>query len=142
MSGIGERPRDTIGVRGATVLVTDLERSLRFYGDVLGFRRRDDERGAEVTPPGSRTSIVLVQPSLSEMGAERASAARQRMGEPTGLILESDDIQETYRRFRASGVAVGPIPAPDERGVTATTFHDPDGNGFTLVDARDHESTG
>ena len=76
MSGIGERPRDTIGVRGATVFVTDLERSLRFYVDVLGFRRRDDEHGAEVTPPGSRTSIVLVQPSLSEMGAERASAAR------------------------------------------------------------------
>ena len=61
------------------------------------------------------------------------------MGEPTGLILESDDIEETYRRLRASGVDVRPAPAADERGVTATTFHDPDGNGFTLVDARDRD---
>jgi catechol 2,3-dioxygenase-like lactoylglutathione lyase family enzyme len=123
-----------IAVRAATVFVADLERSVRFYVDALGFERRDDEHGTAVAPPGSPTSLVLVHPSLSEMGAERASVARQRIGEPTGLILETEDVDDVYRRLRALGVDVGPAPAPDEHGVAATTFHDPDGNGFTLVE--------
>lgn len=125
---------EPIRLRAATIFVNDRERSARFYVDVLGCRREHGD-GAEVTPPGSSTSFLLVQPSLSEMGAERASVARQRIGEPTGLVLEVGDIDEVYGRLRAHGVNVGPAPVRDDAGVAATTFCDPDGNSFTLVQA-------
>lgn len=123
-------------VRAATVFVGDLERARRFYLDVLGFEERTDgglpgAYGAEVAPPGASTSLLLVQPTLSELGIERASIARQRIGEPTGLLLETADLDATCRRLRALGVETGepPLPGP------AATLHDPDGNELVLVEA-------
>ncbi|HKI92993.1 MAG TPA: VOC family protein [Gaiellaceae bacterium] len=122
-------------VRAATVFVGDLERARRFYLDVLGFEERTDglpgAYGAEVAPPGATTSLVLVQPTLSELGIERASIARQRIGEPTGLLLETADLDATCRRLRTLGVETGDSPLPGP----AATLHDPDGNELVLVEA-------
>jgi predicted enzyme related to lactoylglutathione lyase len=61
--------------------------------------------------------------------------ARQRIGEPTGLILETEDIQRTCRELRARGVQVGGPPEPVVPETAAATFRDPDGNELMLVEA-------
>jgi len=128
-------------VRAATVFVDNAERALHFYVDALGFEQRPESAlprtgtGIEVAPPDAMTSLVLVQPSLSTMGVERASVARQRIGEPTGLILEAEDIEEAYTALQSRGVRFGGPPAANACGVKTATFRDPDGNEFVLVEA-------
>ena len=135
MHGSGETaPGAAVGrVRAATVFVGDLERARRFYLDVLGFEERTGlpgVHGAEVAPPGAATSLVLVQPTLSDLGIERASIARQRIGEPTGLVLETADLDATRHRLRALGVETGDASLPGP----AAMLHDPDGNELLLVE--------
>ena len=128
-------------VRAATVFVDNPERALQFYVDKLGFEQRADVeldgglRWTEVAPANAAVALVLVHPSLTTMGAERASWARQRIGEPTGVVLETEDVEAAYRELRARGVEFTGGPAPHAWGAAAATFRDPDGNEFLLVEA-------
>jgi catechol 2,3-dioxygenase-like lactoylglutathione lyase family enzyme len=102
------------------VPVSDQDRALEFYRDVLGFEVRGDtaygegERWLEVAPPGAATSIAIVE---------------------TRLAWATDDVRAQYDDLRGQGVEVdaefmggeGPVPP-------MFCFRDPDGNNFLVVE--------
>jgi catechol 2,3-dioxygenase-like lactoylglutathione lyase family enzyme len=79
---------------------TDQDRSVAFY-EALGFEKRTDipwgdgYRWVEIYLPSSATGIVLVPPGPGE-----------RTGVPTGMLLDTDDIDAAHGHLRSIGVDV------------------------------------
>jgi catechol 2,3-dioxygenase-like lactoylglutathione lyase family enzyme len=112
-------------VQVVSVPVSDQDRSLEFYVDVLGFtllvdrRFSTDMRWVMVAPPGAQTALTLVTwfPSMLP-------------GSLQGTVLESDDLERDVDVLVGKGVAVSEVQdAPWGRFVTLA---DPDGNGIVL----------
>jgi catechol 2,3-dioxygenase-like lactoylglutathione lyase family enzyme len=109
-----------------SVPVTDQDRALSFYVDVLGLELVDDSpmgpdmRWLRVRPKGAATTITLVTwfPSMAP-------------GSLKGLLLETDTLDADVERFRAAGVALdgGVQEEPWGRYVAMA---DPDGNGIIV----------
>lgn len=108
------------------VPVSDIDRAIAFYHDQLGFNldfdtRTDEERFAQLTPPGSGCSIQVKKPSPMPPGALK------------GLLLVVADAYRARDELNQRGVAVGEIDVIDERdGGTLFEFTDPDGNGWVV----------
>jgi lactoylglutathione lyase len=113
-------------VAKAGVYVSDQQRALDFYTDVLGFRLVTDQpmgeaRWIEVAPEGDDTSLVLWTPPGLE----------DRIGSFSGLVLTCDDIESTYAELRERGVEFTREPT-DQPGGIMGTFKDIDGNELVL----------
>ena len=118
------------GVASVAVPVTDQERALAFYVDMLGFElRRDAAFGPgrhwiEVAPPGATTTIAL--PPLGDVSP----------GVDTGIRLTTRDADADHAALRARGVAVGSEVLRFGPGVPPMfTVRDPDGNTLYVVEA-------
>ena len=105
--------------------VTDPDRALRFYAEVLGFDVVHDVemavgRWLQVRPPGAQTSVALVTWFDS-----------MPPGTLRGLVLESDDLDRDVEELGRRGVTFADGIRREPWGRYAT-FADPDGNGLTL----------
>ncbi|POX39771.1 glyoxalase [Streptomyces sp. Ru73] len=128
-----------------TVPVTDLDRAKAFYAERCGFtvdvdaKVREGVRIIQLTPPGSRCSIALIQGMPAAPGqAGMAPGALQ------GLQLCVVDIEAARAELLGRGVDVGPVQHlgadgwTEGRGETWNSFlffKDPDGNGWTVQEA-------
>jgi catechol 2,3-dioxygenase-like lactoylglutathione lyase family enzyme len=108
-----------------SIPVSDQEAAKRFYCETLGFEVRMDApfmsagRWIELAPPGAQTVITLV-----------TWFDAMKPGGVTGLVLETDDIEEDHAVLRGRGLDISAIEAaPWGR---YATFSDPDGNGWVL----------
>jgi lactoylglutathione lyase len=111
-----------------TVYVSDQEKALDFYTNTLGFEVRADDamgdmRWIQVAPKGAATSIVLAH-GFGGWSAEK-------VGQFTGIGLEANDIEATYRELSARGVTFTETPNKQPWGMQAQ-FVDQDGNGYVL----------
>ncbi len=120
----------------AVLYVSDLERSVAFYRDVLGFRR------VPMTPDGFRGAAFLQAPDstndhdlgLFEIGAAagRSAAGRSTVG-LYHLAWEVDTLDElaaTAQRLTAAGALTG----SSDHGTTKSLYgRDPDGLEFEIV---------
>lgn len=111
------------------VPVADLDRSIEFYRDKVGFDLDHDTRNehmhiAQLTPRGSGCSIVIGSlPSQQEMAP----------GSLKGLQLVVADAYAAREELLARGVEAGEITVFDERdGGTLFGFADPDGNTWAV----------
>ena len=106
----------------ASVLVTDLDRSRRFYGDLLGLR--------EIPKPRTFTFSVL----WFDLGGEQLHLLLSPEVDtisPRHFALRVADIDEARNHFRAHGVPIKEtvlIPGADRFFVT-----DPDGNRIEII---------
>ena len=127
----------------STVWVNDLDESLAFYTDILGFEARDDISLGEdfrwVTvghPSQPELDLHLTTPSrpLSDDLIAAMQRAQAEGGLP-GVGLNVDDCQKTYEELIAKGVEF--IQAPEHRpyGVEAL-MRDNSGNWIVLVEAK------
>jgi catechol 2,3-dioxygenase-like lactoylglutathione lyase family enzyme len=106
-----------------SVPVSDQERALAFYADVLGLEVIDDSpmgptmRWLRVAPKLAQTSITLVTwfPSMVP-------------GSLKGLLFNTDNLEDDIDRFRAAGVDVSEVQ--EEAWGRYVTLDDPDGNGI------------
>jgi catechol 2,3-dioxygenase-like lactoylglutathione lyase family enzyme len=107
--------------------VSDVEASLAFYRDQVGFVLDHDVRpgGAmrvvQLTPPGSACSIVF------GVGITDTSVP---VGSVRGLHLVVDNAEGARAALIARGVDVGAVD--DLGGVKYAHFADPDGNSWAL----------
>jgi catechol 2,3-dioxygenase-like lactoylglutathione lyase family enzyme len=130
--------------------VSDLDRSVAFYRDRLGFRVLDvagrprdfaervtgipaaDIRIAYLEAGGHRLELIQY---LSHPGA-RADVRTCNVGSGH-LAFDVDDIEGMYRALRAQGVAFAsePLEAPagTNRGAKVCYFRDPDGITLELI---------
>ncbi|MCI3279002.1 VOC family protein [Streptomyces cylindrosporus] len=109
-----------------TLPVSDQDRALRFYRDLLGFEVTADldlpqGRWLQVAPKGAQTVFTLSGPG---MGGFEAGSAQ-------GIMLVTTDVDADCARLAEAGVAVeGPGEFPWGR---MASFADPDGNGLMLL---------
>ncbi|MFY9931903.1 MAG: VOC family protein [Streptosporangiaceae bacterium] len=120
----------------AGVSVADLERSERFYRDVLGFTTVEDRFGFPehelrgvvlVNPQGARVELFERKGSVST-GPHHQIESTRRQGW-FQFALAVPDIAGTFAAMVAAGAepSLAPAIAPD--GVTLVAFvRDPDGN--------------
>ncbi len=127
MTGTTRRTHLT-AVHTVAVPVTDQDRALAFYVDVLGCEVRLDgsygpgARWLEVAPPGAPTTLALVRRDDGPAGVD------------TGIRLATTDAAADHAALRAAGTDVdaelidmGPQVPP------MFTFRDPDGNTLVVV---------
>jgi catechol 2,3-dioxygenase-like lactoylglutathione lyase family enzyme len=106
--------------------VTDVERSLDFYVEKVGFHLDHDVqpgngmRVIQLTPPGSACSVVFG----TGMGSSNEP------GSIKNLHLVVDDISKARNLLDERGVKVSEIQ--DMGGVKYVYFADPDGNSWAL----------
>ena len=111
------------------VPVSDLERSIAFYRDQVGFHLDHDTHNehmhvAQLTPPGSGCSIVIGSlPSQNQMAP----------GSLHGLQLVVADAGAARQTLIDRGVECSDVTVFDERdGGTFFGFSDPDGNSWAV----------
>ena len=108
--------------------VADVERSIAFYADTLGFTKDVDVQPAE----GVRIVQLTAEGSGCSIGFGTGLEVYQ--GEPgsiRGLHLVVEDIAEARAELVSRGVVVSEIH-DFGGGVKGAEFSDPDGNSFEL----------
>ncbi|MFF5029182.1 VOC family protein [Streptomyces collinus] len=109
-----------------TLPVSDQDRALRFYTEVLGMevtadREMPQGRWLQVAPEGAQTVFTLSGPG---MGGFEPGSVR-------GIMLVTTDVDADCARLAAAGTSVqGPDELPWGR---MASFTDPDGNGLMLL---------
>ena len=124
------------------VSVSDLDRSVAFYRDLLGFELirviepRDDEKLGEITGlAGARTRIAHLKIGsnileLFEYVQPRGKPIGDRIQADLGCShvgLRSDDAWGDYQRLKAQGVVFISEPVEFRPGVWVVYFRGPDG---------------
>src|SRR6266704_3193899 len=146
-------------LQSVTIYVRDLDRSLNFYVDLLGFQLVFDARAQQfagrrfvtVTPPDGTANLTLVAP-------ERESEQFKLIGRATQVTFVTEDVLAKFREWSARGVRflvnprlkrlkypvhVRPSSSTDSSSTSGENppiwggvfarFKDPDGNAFSLV---------
>jgi len=99
--------------------VTDMEKSIAFYRDVLGFPLKSRDYVARFDIDGVLFELVPNPPGAALPGIGNAR-----------LSLGVTDIRQAARELQARGVATTPVK--EEPGGLLAYFKDPDGNELCL----------
>ena len=157
-----DRQDPYLRVQSVTIYVSDLDRSLSFYLDQLGFhllfdaRVQPGRRWVTVAPPDGTANLTLVAP---EPGSEQ----HKLIGRPTQVAFVTEDVIAKFREWSKRGVRFNFTPrlrrlkhevevhVPPSSGQSSpgelspgaehapiwggvfTRFKDVDGNSFSLV---------
>jgi catechol 2,3-dioxygenase-like lactoylglutathione lyase family enzyme len=129
------RPGPTGAIHGVgiTVLVTDLERSIAFYRDMLGFFEIDGGDGNAVLASGDTRLVLRAIPDVTPINRRVVH-----------LNLEVGDVDATYEELKSKGVRFTYGPRPVNKGerleLWAAAFRDPDGHGIAITQWRSRPS--
>ena len=114
--------------------VTDLDRSLAFYRDVLGFQLlgegKEEERRYAFLGDGERLVLTLWQQAEQPYGSDRAGLHH--------LAFEADSIErvreyeEALRAYGADFAHDGVVAHREGAGSGGLFFHDPDGTRLEI----------
>ncbi len=116
----------------AVLFVSDLERSVSFYTDVLGFRR------VAMTPPGMRAAFLQASDSTNDhdLGLFEVHGAAARPGRGVGLyhLAWEVDTLDTLEKIAIRLSEVGALVGATDHGTTKSLYgRDPDGIEFEVV---------
>ena len=111
--------------------VTDLEKTVSFYRDVLGLeevRRHTSGRGSQLVflkAPGSDVEIEICK--FDDSGPVMVGP------DLTHLAFEVDDIEEFAKRTAAKGYPLSDGPHPNDRGGAIAFIDAPEGYEIELI---------
>lgn len=114
-----------MAIQGAEIIlyVANMEKSMRFYGEVLGLRATSEPSPFWMTFDCGGTSLAL-HPGDSAGTGDR-----------TALSLFVDDLNEARENFNQKGAGFGDLVEPHP-GVMFCVATDPDGNSIFLKPSR------
>lgn len=121
-----------------TLAVKDQNAALEYYTKKVGFEVKTD-----LSPPGSPRWVTVgpkgqdIELSLFQVGSVPESYAPHAVRTPGNgaFTLNVEDCAKAYEELGARGIAFKQKPAEQPWG-TYTVFNDPDGNQFTILQAR------
>jgi len=112
------------------IRVSDVDKALRFYNEVLGLPTKLDARmfsHAEVGPDEPLTKIGM-----------HATGRKSKRKRRTGIVFDTDDIYALYERLRRQGVQLTLKPTKMPWGGIVADFLDPDNNELEVVQDPEH----
>lgn len=137
-------------IRHIGIVVNNLEESLRFYVDLLGFkiktRKQESGRYLDDILARKKASVITVKMVLPrakqmvELIFFHSPAARKRTLKindigPTHLALTVTDVQPEYKRLKAAGVCFNSAPKTSPDGYAKVAFcRAPEGTFIELVE--------
>jgi catechol 2,3-dioxygenase-like lactoylglutathione lyase family enzyme len=104
---------------------SDLDRSRRFYRDVLGLAIY-----REFGPPDNPGVVFFLGPGLLEVSGHTAG----RPGHSVMIWIQVRDIHAEHARLAAAGIPIIGGPATEPWGLTEMWIQDPDGIQIVLVE--------
>ena len=116
------------------VLVHDPEQAVRFYGDTLGLEvrndvAREDFRWITVGAASQPGVAICITNYLNGSPADGdALAALIAKGALNGVHFQTDDLDGTFERVRASGAEIVQEPTEQFWGTRDFAVRDPSGN--------------
>jgi catechol 2,3-dioxygenase-like lactoylglutathione lyase family enzyme len=125
-------------IKLTSIMVDDQDKALRFYTDVLGFRKKHDIPVGEykwltVTSPEGPDDLELALEPNGNPAGKAFQTAMFSQGIPLAAF-ETADIAHDYTRLRSMGVAFVREPTP-MGPVTIAVFSDTCGNLIQLYQA-------
>jgi catechol 2,3-dioxygenase-like lactoylglutathione lyase family enzyme len=133
----------TISLQYCHITVNELDESLAFYRDALGFDVRNDvgAGGFRWVTLGSATQpdvdIVLSEPHAGRSQAD-GDALQELLtkGVLPMIVFSTDDVDATFEQVRASGAEVLQEPIDQPWGPRDCAFRDPSGNMVRIQQAK------
>lgn len=139
------------GIHHTAISTSDIDRSLRFYRDVLGFEevfKLNWEVGTEALDnitalEASAARVVMLKCGNACVELFEYSSPTPRTQDPkrpvcdhgiTHLCLQVSGIDAEYERLLASGMEFHCPPQPVGSTIRATYGRDPDGNVVELIE--------
>jgi phosphoserine phosphatase RsbU/P len=128
------REQPYLRLDSVSIFVSDPDRSLHFYQDLLGFSPAYDEhlpcgtRRLAMAPPDGTGLLMLVAP---RPGSEEWSL----IGRPTQIAFLSENISAQFEEWCSHGVRFQHPPQLQPSGAMSSSFEDEDGNSFALVES-------
>jgi len=122
-------------IRLTSIMVDDQDKAIRFYTDVLGFKKKHDipvgeYRWITVTSPEGPDDVELALEPNANPAGKTFQEAMFKQGIPIAAF-EVSDIKGEFARLTAQGVAFLRPPAP-AGPVTLAVFADTCGNLIQL----------
>lgn len=111
----------------SAVVVSDFDRALQFYRDVLGFPVQLEARSFGWMEVGPEEPLCKIGLALQEDGKAGDEV------KPTGIVLEVEDMEAFAARLRNHGVRFTQEPVERPWGGVVADFLDPDGNEIEAV---------
>ncbi len=140
------------GVHHTCITVSDLERSIPFYRDVLGLElvmieeseRSGDDRSESLGVPGAKIKLAILRAGDARVELIEYLTAKgapyDRNNNDTGamhIAFQVEDIDAVYRRMLDRGARFtsppATIPAGPMKGWRWTYFFDPDGVSLEII---------
>ena len=120
-----------LSLHHVTIFVKDLDKSLLFYVEKLGFNlivdaKFEGGRWIAVAPPDGSTNLGLVNPAPE-------TPEHKLIGRGSNVVFLTEDVPAKYEQWLRRGVRFQHPPVQPLWGGTFTTFEDIDGNSFALV---------
>ena len=145
-----------LGIHHTAISTSDIERSLQFYRDLLGFKEVFSSKwdiGTEVTDKivglkDSSARVVMLRAGNACVELFQYATPEPKPGNMnrpvcdhgiTHLCLQVADIDAEYTRLKAAGMRFH-CPPQDVGGLRATYGRDPDGNVVELLEVKDQSS--
>lgn len=112
----------TFGRVAPTIPVTDMERALRFYRDILGF--------TVAFTNGKSVSFAVI----NQGGAQLHLEVQPGKAGSSHAHIMVDDLDAVHERLVRAGAAVRQAPKVQEWGLRDVVIADPDGNTFEIAE--------
>jgi catechol 2,3-dioxygenase-like lactoylglutathione lyase family enzyme len=146
-----------LGIHHTAISTGDIERSLRFYRDLLGFKEVFSSKwdiGTETTDnivglKDSSARVVMLRAGNACVELFQYATPEPKPGDVnrpvcdhgiTHLCLQVADIDAEYTRLKAAGMRFH-CPPQNTSGLRATYGRDPDGNVVELLEVKDQSSS-
>ncbi|MGE0868363.1 MAG: VOC family protein [Kofleriaceae bacterium] len=119
-------------VKHTSIYVDGQEKALRFYTEVLGFAKKDDETNgdyrwltvhAPTDPSGAELQLAL----NNDPAAKAYQESRRAQNQPAAMFYSSD-IKGDYERIKARGAVFTMPPTEVMPGSTIAVLNDTCGN--------------
>jgi catechol 2,3-dioxygenase-like lactoylglutathione lyase family enzyme len=128
----------TLSITHTPVYCTDLDESLAFYTERLGFEVRNDVtmgpemRWLTIAAPGATHEVLLAAVDHHIPAVDRTAMREIVAKGDLAIFIQVEDLDKTFESLRAAGTEILQEPIDQPYGVRDAAVRDPSGNHLRL----------